>query len=324
MWRTEPWLVVIIVLMSIGIAAVSPQFLTLRNLLDLIDAYAVTAIFACGLLVVIVFGGIDISFAGMAAVSQYVTALVMVSLGGGWTVAVFCASALGLVLGLWNALLIHGLKLLAVIVTIANMSVFFGLLIYATRGRSIYDLPPWFTQGGILLRWQDASGQELTFTVAHLGFVLVFVATWILLNRLSVGRQIVAHGGNPEAAQRAGCHIFGLHCLTYGYMGLLSGLAGLVQAFRVQEVVPNALIGRELDVLAAVVLGGASLLGGVGTVLGTLLGIVLLAVLKNGLLLLGVSSYAMSSVTGLVILLSVSATAIADKLRAKRTLGHAA
>ena len=235
--------------------------------------------------------------------------------------AILCSAGLGLVLGLWNAVLVHGLKLLAVIVTIANMSIYFGLLIYFTHGRSIYELPAWFSDGGTLLRWQDG-GQQLVVTVAHLGFVCVFVVTWILLNRLSVGRQIVAHGGNPEAAQRAGCNILGLHCLAYGYMGLLAGIGGLVQAFRVQEVVPNALIGRELDVLAAVVLGGASLLGGVGTVLGTLLGIVLLAVLKNGLLLLGVSSYAMNGVTGLVILLSVSATALADRLRARRTLGH--
>ena len=323
-WRTEPWLILIIAVMAIGIASASPQFLTLRNLLDLVDAYAVTAIFACGLLVVIVFGGIDISFAGIAAVAQYLTAIVMVSIGGGWPTALLCSAVLGLVLGLWNAVLIHGLRLLAVIVTISNMSIYFGLLIYVTRGRSIYELPPWFGQDGTLLRWQAAGGQELVVTVAHLGFVLVFGATWLLLTRLNVGRQIVAHGGNPDAAKRAGCNILGLHCLAYGYMGLLAGLGGLVQAFRVQEVVPNALIGRELDVLAAVVLGGASLLGGIGTVLGTLLGIILLAVLKNGLLLLGVSSYAMNSVTGLVILLSVSATALADKLRARRTLGHAA
>lgn len=323
--RTETWLVLVILVMVLGLAAFSPGFLTVANLLDLVDAYSVAAIFACGLLVVLVFGGIDISFAGIAAVSQYLTALLLTKVGGGWLVAFASALLIGTALGLVNAALIHGLRLLAVIVTIANMSVMFGLLMYFTRGRSIFELPAWFEEGGVLVRLGGEAAQGgRGIALAHVAAVAAFVLTWVLLNRLRVGRQLVAHGGNPEAAKRLGVNILGLHLLAYGYMGLMAGLGGLVQAHRVDEVVPNALIGRELDVLAAVVLGGASLNGGVGTVLGTLLGIVLLAVLKNGLLLLGVSSYAMNLVTGLVILLSVSATGLAEQLRARRTAGHAA
>lgn len=322
--RTETWLVLVIVLMGTGLAVTAPTFFTFKNLLDLIDAYAVTAIFACGLLVVLVFGGIDISFAGTAAVTQYLTAMVLTQLGGGWLVAFAVAGGLGLAMGLINAALIWGLGLLAVIVTIANMSILFGLLMFFTRGRSIYDLPAWFEQGGVVAVLGDPAGQQYFLTIAHLSVPLVFLLTWLLLTRTTLGRQLTAHGGNPEAAQRLGCNIMGLHALAYGTMGLFAGIAGIIQAYRVKEVVPNALIGRELDVLAAVVLGGASLLGGIGTVLGTALGIVLLAVLKNGLLLLGVSSYSMGMVTGLVILVSVSATAVAERLRAQRTAGNVA
>ena len=115
----------------------------------------------------------------------------------------------------------------------------------------------------------------------------------------------------------------GLHCFVYGYSGVTAGIAGLVQAHRVEEVVPNALIGRELDVLAAVVLGGASLHGGIGTVSGAVFGIVLLAIIQNGLTLLGVSSYSFGFVTGVIILISVSATAIAAKRQHKKVVGNA-
>lgn len=322
--RTELYLAAVILALVVLLTLLAPQFLTAKNALDLVDGYAVTAIFACGLLVVLVFGGIDISFAGTAAITQYLTGMLLISLDVGWVTAFGLAALMGLVVGFWNALLIHGFRLMSVIVTIANMSVFFGLLMYFTRGRSIYDLPAWFKQGGVLWSSTDAGGDVLTVTLAHLAAPLAFAATWLLLSRLRVGRQIVAHGGNPEAAQRLGCNIWGLHLLVYGYMGLMAGLAGMVQAYRVEEIVPNALIGRELDVLAAVVLGGASLSGGVGTVLGTILGIVLLAVLRNGLTLLGVSSYAFGWITGVVILAAISATALAERARARRTAGNVA
>jgi simple sugar transport system permease protein len=117
-------------------------------------------------------------------------------------------------------------------------------------------------------------------------------------------------GGNPDGAQRVGFNLFRLHLIVYGYMGFIAGIASLVQAQLAQSVAPTVLVGKELDVLAAVVLGGASLVGGIGTVFGTILGLALLAIIQNGLVLLGVSSYYSQFFTGLVILISVSATAV--------------
>jgi simple sugar transport system permease protein len=122
-------------------------------------------------------------------------------------------------------------------------------------------------------------------------------------------------GGNTDAAQRLGFHIFGLNILVYCYMGVMAGIASLIQAQLAQSVAPTVLVGKELDVVAAVVLGGASLMGGVGTVFGTFLGLTLLAVLQNGIILLGVSSYWSPFFVGLVILISVSATAWSQRER---------
>ncbi|HEY0793172.1 MAG TPA: ABC transporter permease [Chthoniobacterales bacterium] len=303
----------IVVVMAVLFSVLSPGFLSTGNLVSLLENYSVMAIMAAGLLVVLISGGIDISFAAIAAVSQYLVATLLVHYGGNWLVAFGLAALFGALLGIVNALLIYYLKALSVIVTISTMTFYFAMLMFVTDGKSLYDLPDWFTA--------DLSLVGIPFPVVVAAIVLL--ATVFLLSRLSIGRQIYGLGGNPEAARRVGCNLLGLQCFVYGYSGLMAGIAGLVQAHRVEEVVPSALIGRELDVLAAVVLGGASLLGGIGTVSGTVLGIVLLAILQNGLTLLGVSSYSFGFVTGLVILLSVSATSYAAKRQQKRNVRHA-
>jgi simple sugar transport system permease protein len=304
---------VIIVIMGILFSVLSPGFLTVGNLMDLLESYSVSAIMAAGLLVVLISGGIDISFAAIAGVTQFLAATILVNVGGNWFTAFAIAGLFGALLGVVNALLVHYLRAISVIVTISTMTFYFSVLMFVTQGRSIYNLPDWFTS--------NVSFLSIPFPVMVAGMVLL--ATLLLLSRLTIGRLIYGLGGNPEAAKRMGCNVAGLQCFVYGYSGLMGAFAGIVQAHRVEEVVPNALMGRELDVLAAVVLGGASLSGGVGTVSGTILGIVLLAMLQNGLTLVGVSSYSFGLVTGLVILVSVSATAYTAKRQRKRSLRHA-
>jgi simple sugar transport system permease protein len=293
----------IIVLMGILFSVLSPGFLTVGNLMDLLEGYSVSAIMAAGLLVVLIAGGIDISFAAIAGVTQFLAATILVNVGGNWLTVFATAGLFGALLGVVNALLIHYLRAISVIVTISTMTFYFSILMFVTQGRSIYNLPDWFTS--------NISFLSIPFPVMVAGIVLL--ATLF----------IYGLGGNPEAAKRTGCNVAALQCFVYGYSGLMGAVAGIVQAHRVEEVVPNALMGRELDVLAAVVLGGASLSGGVGMVSGTILGIFLLAMLQNGLTLVGVSSYSFGLVTGLVILVSVSATAYAAKRQRKRSVRHA-
>lgn len=148
--------------------------------------------------------------------------------------------------------------------------------------------------------------------------VACVAATWVLIRHTTTGRQLYAFGDNPEGARRAGVNIALMQFVAFGWMGMMAGIGGLMQANIVQEVVPNALIGRELDVLAAVVLGGARLGGGKGTVLGCVLGVMFVAITQNGLNLLGVSPFAFKMIIGAAILIAISTSNLSLTRRSTR------
>jgi simple sugar transport system permease protein len=313
--HTEGLLLLVILLLGALLAALSPYFLTLSNIVDLVESYSVTTVLALGVFVVLVAGGIDISFAATASVAQYLTAWVATIWGLPAPLCIALGLAIGLALGCLNAVLIFYLRVTSIIITIATMSAYFALLMWFTGGKSIYALPNWWSTRVVLWQTETASGDLVRITLPILVAVLAALFTWLLMTRSSAGRQLTAMGGNPEAARRLGVDIGAMHFLAYGYLGLLAGLAGLLQAHRVGEAVPNAIVGNELNVLAAAVLGGASLTGGIGTVGGVLLGVLLLAMLQNGLNLLGVSPYFFQIVIGLVILVSTSITGLSARAR---------
>ena len=306
---TEAALTVFLLLIGAFLGVMSEQFLTLANLFNLLNTSAVNLIFAVGLLVVLIAGGIDISFAVAASVVQYVTALALEAIGGGnWAIGLLIAGACGVALGAINAALIHYFRIISIVVTIATFNVYFGLLMFFTRGVSIYTLPDWWTDRVILFEREAADGTwaELTLPVAFTAVCVL--ATYLFVRHTTTGRQLYAFGDNPEGAARAGINVAAMQFIAFGWLGLMAGIGGLIQAHYAQEVVPNALYGRELDVLAAVVLGGARLGGGRGTVLGCVLGVLLISVTQNGLNLLGVSPYAFKMVVGFVILVAITAS----------------
>ncbi|QVN20944.1 ABC transporter permease [Burkholderia pyrrocinia] len=303
---TEAWLLAVIVAMAIGLGIATPTFLTLSNLFDLLNQSAVNIIFAVGLLIVLIAGGIDISFAVGASVVQYLAALTLMRLGGGnWALGFAVSAGFGILLGAVNATIIYRFRVVSIVATIATFNLFFGGLMFVTGGVSIYDLPDWWTNRVTLVQVDTPGGvASLALPVAVMAAAVV--ATWFLLRRTTLGRQLYATGDNPEAARRVGIDLATMHYVAYGWLGMMAGIAGLMQAHYVQEVVPNALYGRELDVLAAVVLGGARLGGGRGTVLGAILGILLVSITANGLNLLGVSPYAFKMIVGAVILVAIT------------------
>lgn len=320
-YTVEARLGVVLALICLGLSLAAPQFATLPNLTSLLNNSAVNLIWAVGLLVVLVAGGIDISFAVASSVVQYVAAQMLIGIGGGnWVLGFLFCGSLGILLGLLNAWLIHGFRIISIIVTIGTFNAFFGLLMYATGGRNIYRLPDWWTARIFIFEHEGADGvwSELTLPVGiMLGCV---VATWVLLRRSNIGRQLFAFGDNPEGARRAGVNIAVMQGIAFGWMGLMAGIAGLCQVNIVKEVVPNALYGRELDVLAAVVLGGARLGGGKGTILGCILGVMFVAVTQNGLNLLGVSPFAFQMIIGAAILVAISTSSL-DLSRLTRLKG---
>lgn len=304
----EVWLGLVILALIVFFSINSAHFLTIKNFLDLAESYSVMGIFALGLFVVLVTGGIDISFAAIASTVQYAVATIAMKYGMQDPLMGISLSILfGLLLGSLNAFLIYYFRVVSIIVTISMQSILFGVLMWITQGRNIYLLPDWMTSFFQILPF-EFSGKVYQIGLPFLILILLSLTTWFILNKTNIGRQVYAMGGDEESARRVGINLSFIHFFAYGYCGVMASIAGLVQVYRVNEVVPNALVGTELDVLAAVVLGGASLSGGKGTVIGTVMGVFCIGILKNGLNLIGVSNYFSNVVIGAVIIIAITIT----------------
>ena len=295
-------IVVALILESVVFAVIAPQFLSVPNLVNIGLSIAITGILAVGMTAVILTGGIDLSVGSVAALAGVVAA--MIAAGGGGTVALGVAAALGigLAVGFFNGVMVAQFRVPPFVTTLAMLTICRGLAFIVTGGRSIGNLPSGF---GFL-------GRErlLGVPVPVLLMLLVFAAGWFVLKRMTFGRYVYAVGGNREAAFLAGVRIKRITLLVYVLNGLLVGLAGVVLASRLGAGVPNAGLQYELDVIAAVVVGGTSLLGGRGSVVGTFWGAVFIGILNNGLNLAGIDPYMQKIALGVVILLAVLADQI--------------
>jgi len=305
---------------AIGLA--NPVFYSLSNLFDLCKSSTVVGLFALGVLVVLVSGGIDVSFAAIGAFSMYVTSRTLLALDfhGSAVIAFLLAGIIGLSLGLFNAVFVAFFRLPTLIVTLGSASLFRGLLLGFIGTTIVNNLPEGMVRFSKLTMWNStlANGTTTGLSWSFLLFVLAALLVGLLLQRTMLGRGIYAMGGNLVAAERAGFNIRRRQLFIYGFVGLLSGVAGIVHACTMRNANPFDLVGMELNVIAAVVLGGAGITGGRGTVLGTVLGVFLIVTINNSLILLDVPSYWQKVVTGLVILVSTGITA---RSRAQRVRG---
>src|SRR3979490_1845660 len=219
----EFWLLIVILALCAGLGVANGQFLTMQNLFDLLTSYAFVGILALGLLVVLIAGGIDISFTATASVAQYVTLAVANAYGANWISVFAIAIGIGGALGALNAIFIQKLQIPSIIVSVATLNIFYGLLIFFTGGKYIYSLPDWFATGIFWFEFEWGKDTSYGVNLQILALAVCFLITWILLNRTNIGRQIYAMGGNAGGARRLGFHIFGPNMLAHCYMGVMAG-----------------------------------------------------------------------------------------------------
>ena len=313
---TEFYLFCVLLGLILVVSLISPRFLSAENFFSMALSYSYTGIFAIGFLFVLISGGMDISFAAVATVAQYLMASAMVAQPDIPIVVVVLIPILtGCALGALNALLIHYLNAPSIIVSLANLNIYYGILQFISGGTWLYDFPDWFSQFSLTLAVSLTNEQGVHYglsVVTLIWIALALVASFVL-RKLKAGRKLYAMGGNLEASRRAGISILRYRLFAYITCGFTAGLGGMVHTFVTQTVAPNTLVGREFDVVAAVVLGGASIFGGSGSVGGTLLGVALIAVITNALTIMKVPDYWHMVFIGAVVLLSIGITAMSEK-----------
>ncbi len=316
--RNETLVGLVLAAVCLGVAWAEPSFLSLSTLFDLLRNGIVTALFAVGVLLVLASGGIDVSFTAIAAFAMYVGTKAMVAFGMGDSilVAFVVAGAIGLALGLINGFFIATLKLPTLIVTLGTLNVFRGFLLTFVGTQLITAVPLGMRSFSrtMLVRLTEPDGTVVSLPIAFLLVLAVAALTSLILNRTMLGRSIYALGGAPESALRVGVNVVRVQYFVYAYVGVLSGVAGIVHASLARVANPFDLVGLELSVIAAVVLGGARLSGGHGTIAGTLLGVALIVVINNSLIVLGIPTTWQNVVTGCLILLGTGAPALRARI----------
>lgn len=285
-----------------------PRFLTVSNLMNVANQIAVFAIIAIGMTLVIITAGIDLSVGSLVALAAVVTALAIQAMGGNeaTTTALLIGCGAGVLacaaIGMFSGAMVTFFAVPPFIVTLAMMMVGSGLAYKLSQGQSIADLPTSF-------QWLGR-GADLGLPNAVVLMLVLYVIAHVMMTRTSIGRYIYAVGGNIEAARLSGVPVKLILLLVYTASGALAGLGGVVLASQLNAGAPTYGFMYELYVIAVVVVGGTSLAGGQGNIIGTLIGAFIIAVIRNGMNLMGLESYDQRIVLGLLILAAVLADAL--------------
>ncbi len=287
-------LLLIVVIISI----MSPSFLTANNIFNVLRQVSISALIAFGMTFVILTGGIDLSVGSTLALTGAVAAGLLSS-GVDPIIAMAVALILGLILGAINGVIIAKGKVAPFIATLATMTIYRGVTLVYMDGKPISGL------GDHASFQMFGKGYFLGIPVPVVTMVIAFFVLYFILRKTTFGRRVYAVGGNAEASRLSGINVNRITIAVYALTGMLAALAALILTSRLNSAQPTAGESYELDAIAAVVLGGTSLTGGRGWIVGTLIGALIIGVLNNGLNLIGVSSFYQQVVKGLVILFAV-------------------
>lgn len=286
------------IILVIIVSVLNPDFLEPLNILNLLRQVAINALIAFGMTFVILTGGIDLSVGSILALSSAFVANLMLA-GVDPILAIIIGCAAGGVMGMVNGLMITKGKMAPFIATLATMTIFRGLTLVYTNGNPITGL------GDSMAFQLFGRGYFLGIPVPAITMAITFIVLWVILHKTPFGRKTYAIGGNEKAAIVSGIKVPRVKIMIYSLAGALSALAGAILTSRLNSAQPTAGTSYELDAIAAVVLGGTSLSGGRGRIVGTLIGALIIGTLNNGLNLLGVSSFYQMVVKGIVIVIAV-------------------
>ena len=295
-----------LVLLCVFLSFSTDTFLSMRNFLNVMDQITVLGVMAVGMTLVILIGGIDLSVGSVLALSGMVMGYLGDNRQWPFVIAILVALVASAACGLTSGLMVTRLRMPAFIATLAMMSIARGIASIITNGEQIVGFPEWFSNLAITRHFGF-----LTVTVGLM--VAITVIAWIVLSFRPVGRALYALGGSQEVARLAGIPVRQYTMWVYVICGALAGLAGVILSARLDSSQPSSGLGYELDTIAAVVIGGASLSGGVGSIGGTAVGVLIIGFLRNGLNLLQVSPFVQQVVIGVVIAVAVAADTMRNR-----------
>lgn len=315
--RPEIFTLLLIIITCLVVIGANPDFLQMSNIVDILRASVVRGLFAMGVLVVLASGGIDVSFTAIAAFVMYALTMLVTN----WfpempmTIILIFAALGGAAFGALNGLLVQKLQAPSLIVTIGTQYVIRSFLLTFVGTALFMNIPVAMDAFGkaSLFTHHASNGVVSVLPATVLVLVAAALVTWFILQRTLMGRAIFAVGGNPGIAERLGVNLLRVRIFVFAYAGLLAGIAGVVHVSSNRLANPFDLAGMELEIIAAVVLGGARITGGSGSVIGTLLGVLLITIVSNVLIFVGIPSTLQLAIVGIFILLAGTIFALRNR-----------
>ena len=322
--KSNEFLIFVILLMVMAaFTIINPNFLSIRNMYDLLRTMIVTGIFSCGVMMVMISGGVDISFMTIALFASYLTTKIAISSGTDWQMLplVLLSAFFGILLGLCNAILVNKFEVPVFIATLAVGTTIRGLMLQFVGNEYIPNnwMPPSTIDFSkfYVLNSVDSTGASYGLHFSVFIMIALMLVTHFIMRYTIIGRGIYAIGGDVVSAKRVGFNVTLVRFFLYSFSGALAGIGGMIYAANNRMVDPISFQGEELTVIAAVVLGGASIMGGKGSMLGVFLGLMLTNVINNNLVMIGVPSYWEKLVFGALVIVAV----FIQSIKARREAG---